>query len=193
MANDKWLMGIVTLHDTIKMIYTRLATEDDIPLIQRIANETWPVAFADILTNEQLRYMLDMMYSTSSLIQQMRHKGHIFILAGTEIENPSGVAAFALNHNGVPVTKIHKAYILPEAQGNGLGKSLFAWIYRQSLKKGIAKICLNVNRNNSKALAFYKKSGFEITGQEDIPIGKGYLMEDYILEKTLFAEITKEG
>nr|MBI1230905.1 GNAT family N-acetyltransferase [Cytophagales bacterium] len=175
------------------MIYTRLATEEDIPLIQRIANETWPVAFADILTSEQLRYMLDMMYSTSSLLQQMRHKEHIFILSGTEIENPLGFAAFEFNLGGLPVTKIHKAYILPEAQGRGLGKRLFSWIYQESLKKGIYRICLNVNRNNFRALAFYEKSGFEITGQENIPIGRGYLMEDYILEKTLSAEITDEG
>jgi ribosomal protein S18 acetylase RimI-like enzyme len=45
-------------------------------------------------------------------------------------------------------------------------------------------LSLNVNRFN-KAFVFYQKMGFEIIAEEDIPIGQGYLMEDYIMEKQL--------
>jgi ribosomal protein S18 acetylase RimI-like enzyme len=39
---------------------------------------------------------------------------------------------------------------------------------------------LNVNRNN-KALGFYQKFGFVILREEDIDIGNGYFMNDYIM------------
>ena len=39
---------------------------------------------------------------------------------------------------------------------------------------------LNVNRHN-KAINFYKKLGFIITMEEDIDIGNGYYMNDYVM------------
>ena len=43
---------------------------------------------------------------------------------------------------------------------------------------------LNVNRFN-KAQYFYKKLGFEVAYEEDIEIGNGYLMEDFVMEKKI--------
>jgi hypothetical protein len=43
---------------------------------------------------------------------------------------------------------------------------------------------LNVNRFNN-AQFFYQKKGFQIVETIDIPIGEGYWMEDFIMEKKL--------
>jgi ribosomal protein S18 acetylase RimI-like enzyme len=43
---------------------------------------------------------------------------------------------------------------------------------------------LNVNRYN-KARFFYEKLGFVIMKEEDIDIGSGYYMIDYVMEKKL--------
>lgn len=170
------------------MIHINQAAISDIPVIQRIAYHTWPVTFEHILSMDQLTYMLDMMYSSVSLGRQIQQKGHAFLLAGIGVQEPMGFAAFEINFQGSPVTKVHKIYILPEAQGKGLGKALFEYISSESVKRGNRSLSLNVNRNNTKALEFYKKNGFEIVGEEDIQIGQGYLMEDYILEKDLKGE-----
>lgn len=170
------------------MIHTYQATISDIPVIQRIAYHTWPITFEQILSLEQVTYMLDMMYSSVSLIQQIQEKGHSFLLAKIEEQEAMGFASFEINYEGLPVTKIHKIYILPESQGKGLGKNLFDRILQESVAKGIKRLSLNVNRSNEKALAFYQSAGFEVVAEEDIPIGQGYLMEDYILEKNLTTE-----
>ena len=49
---------------------------------------------------------------------------------------------------------------------------------------GAKKLSLNVNRQN-QAAHFYQKAGFSITATEDIDIGNGYYMNDYIMEKDL--------
>ncbi|WP_158857629.1 GNAT family N-acetyltransferase [Lunatibacter salilacus] len=170
------------------MIQIHSATVGDIPVIQRIAYHTWPVTFEHILSMEQLTYMLDMMYSSVSLAQQIQQKGHAFLLAGIGEKDPMGFAAFEINYQGLSITKVHKIYILPEAQGKGLGKSLFERISKESIEKGNLRLSLNVNRNNTKAMEFYQNNGFEVVGEEDIQIGQGYLMEDYILEKDLTAD-----
>ncbi len=43
---------------------------------------------------------------------------------------------------------------------------------------------LNVNRQN-KAVDFYKNIGFKIIKEVDIPIGEGYFMNDYVMQKEL--------
>jgi hypothetical protein len=43
---------------------------------------------------------------------------------------------------------------------------------------------LNVNRHNP-ATVFYQKMGFEIVYSEDIDIGQGFWMNDYVMRKTL--------
>jgi hypothetical protein len=52
-----------------------------IPIIQHIAKITWAIAYKEIISNEQLDYMLDKMYSTESLQNQIQVQGHQFILA----------------------------------------------------------------------------------------------------------------
>ena len=40
---------------------------------------------------------------------------------------------------------------------------------------------LNVNRQNI-AVGFYKKLGFNIVAEEDISIGNGFFMNDYVMQ-----------
>jgi ribosomal protein S18 acetylase RimI-like enzyme len=55
-------------------------------------------------------------------------------------------------------------------------------IYSEIKKNGAGSIELNVNRYNN-ALAFYQKLGYEILREEDIDIGEGFYMNDYVLFK----------
>jgi ribosomal protein S18 acetylase RimI-like enzyme len=41
-----------------------------------------------------------------------------------------------------------------------------------------------VNREN-KAIGFYNKLGFTIIAEEDIPIGNGFFMNDYVMQISL--------
>ncbi|HRH99486.1 MAG TPA: GNAT family N-acetyltransferase [Saprospiraceae bacterium] len=155
----------------------------DIEKIQTIARITWPVTFKQILSQEQLEYMLQMMYSTESLREQMEAKTHQFLIAKQD-ENALGFASYELNYLNEPKTKIHKIYILPAQQGKGLGKLLFDEIEKTAIENKQLILSLNVNREN-KAIEFYQHRGYKVIRQEDISIGNGYWMEDYVMEKTI--------
>ena len=73
---------------------------------------------------------------------------------------------------------------MPEAQGNGVGIQLINEIINHAKKKNDNILFLNVNRFN-KAQHFYSKLGFQIAFEEDISIGNGYLMEDFVMEKEI--------
>ena len=165
------------------MIRIIKAEEEQFTTIRSIALQTWPHTFGDILSREQIDYMLEWMYSIPAIESQVYEKGHTFILA-KEDDTFLGYASYQLNYSGEEKTKIHKIYVLPSAQGKGIGKKLIDHISGAALSHGNRILSLNVNRNN-KAVDFYKKTGFKIAGSEDISIGRGFLMEDYIMEKKL--------
>lgn len=161
----------------IKIIAAQL---EDIPVIQSIAAAAWPIAFSDILSAEQITYMMEMMYSTAALKEQITTNNHLFLIAKEDDKNV-GYLSFELNYKKQQKTKIHKIYLLPDTQGRGIGRQLFDEVSRIALLNSNHTLSLNVNRDNM-AVNFYKKIGFEIVGQEDISIGNGFLMEDYIME-----------
>lgn len=158
----------------------RLATINDIPVIQHIVYETWPVAYATILANEQLQYMLNLIYSTKALTQQL-NQGQQFYLASNQ-NDTIGFAAFS--HLEADIYKLHKLYVLPHIQKSGAGKKLLQTVQSEVKKLGGKKLHLNVNRANT-ALTFYQLHGFKIISEDDIDIGEGYFMNDYIMEKIL--------
>ncbi|HET7819697.1 MAG TPA: GNAT family N-acetyltransferase [Bacteroidia bacterium] len=159
------------------------ASEKDISVISEIARQTWPDTFKNILTLKQIEYMLDMMYSEDSLTKQIRDKNHVFYLAKDESKF-IGYVSYELNHPTSYKTKIHKIYILPSVQGKGVGKLLMNKVADIALQNNTTILSLNVNRDN-KAINFYEKFGFTKIGREDIDIGNGFFMEDFIMEKKL--------
>ena len=166
-------------------MYFLEAKSEHIPIIQDIAQATWPVAYANILSQAQSDYMLNMMYTDRALKKQMEELGHHFLLIGNENTSEYlGFVSFEFNYRATLQTKIHKLYVLPQFQGMRLGQILIEKVSEKTVDRGNVSILLNVNRYN-QALNFYKHIEFNIIGEDNIDIGNGFLMEDYILEKRI--------
>lgn len=157
--------------------------KDEIWKIQKVAHRTWPETFKDILSDAQLYYMLDMMYSTSSLKNQMENNVLFFSYEGQY--EAFGFIGFEIIENKTSKElKIHKLYVNPIYHNKSIGKSLVLFAISFAKKEDISTITLNVNRFNA-AVGFYKHMGFNIVKTEDIDIGNNYLMEDYVMHLTL--------
>lgn len=157
------------------------ANLSDLKKVREIALKTWPLTFANILTPEQIDYMLNWMYQLEALEQQVQEKGHVFLLAN-EGENSLGFCAYELHAKGPSKTKIHKIYLLPEAQGQGVGKKLIQKVAQIAQKNGDTHLFLNVNKFNQSAIEFYSKIGFYEDFREVIDIGNGFVMDDVVME-----------
>lgn len=165
------------------MIEIHKNADSNFTSIRSIAEEVWPIAYGEILSKEQLHYMMEMMYSVTSLQKQADAKGHHFILAYSD-KTPVGFASYEFNYNGTAGTKIHKIYVLSDQQGKGIGKILIDHIMNVARQNNQEALLLNVNKNNV-AIHFYKKLGFIIIAEEVIDIGKGYVMDDYVMQLSI--------
>ena len=153
----------------------RQATESDIETIQSIAKITWAVTY-DFLPVGQMEIMLDWMYSTTSLQQQMQNGHHFFVALVDEI-----IVGFAsVSKQDESISKLNKLYVLPTTQKTGAGKALLQRVISFAQENEAKEIQLQVNRNNN-AKDFYIKHGFTILYEADFEIGNGYFMNDYVM------------
>ncbi len=159
------------------MVAVKKVGPEAIPVIQNLANIIWPLTYSELITPQQVDYMMELIYSKPSLQKQIE-KGHQFIVA-FDAAKPVAFASYSARQNNASIYKLHKIYILPNQQGKGIGKQLISYITKDIAP--IKTLQLNVNRHN-KALRFYQKMGFKIIAEEDIDIGDGFYMNDYVME-----------
>ena len=164
----------------MSMITIQQATLDDCADIQAVANVAFPATYANILSEDQLKYMMEWMYATENLHKQMLDEGHTYYIARTESGVPAGYVS--IRQEGPDLYHLEKIYVLPDMQGKHIGHTLFKHAIRaiKALHPSPCRMELNVNRSNP-ALGFYKRMGMEKVREGDFPIGNGYYMNDYIM------------
>ena len=155
----------------------RKATAEDIPLIRELVFKIWPQTYAAILSQEQIDYMLEMMYSEASLQKQISNGSRFIIVY--EKDNPIGYAAYF--SKSPSVFKLDKIYVLLSLQGRGIGRYIIDYVITEIKARGATALQLQVNRGN-KARDFYEKLGFVVIDQKDFDIGSGFVMDDYVME-----------
>jgi ribosomal protein S18 acetylase RimI-like enzyme len=156
---------------------------EDLPLIHELGRQTFYPTYLPFISQEQVDYMFHMMYDLSALEQQVRDKGHVFLLAFSDEGQPLGFVSYQLHYRDLSC-KVHKLYVLPLLQAKGTGRALLDSVAEHAGAAGQDSILLNVNREN-KAVDFYRHLGFEVALVEDIDIGNGYFMNDYEMKKPL--------
>ena len=154
---------------------------NDLLRIEQLVRVIWPIAYKEIISSEQIEYMLMGGYSIASLMKQSETQ-QFYIFTD---ENNVDLGFVALEHfTNENKTKIHKLYVLSNLQQKGIGTFLMNFAATEAKKMGNEVLFLNVNKYNS-AQKFYTKLGFNITNDVVIDIGNGYVMDDYIMEKTI--------
>jgi diamine N-acetyltransferase len=151
------------------------ANEDDLAIVTNLATRIWNEYYITIISRAQIDYMLNLMYSQQSLLEQLMVKHHQFYLIYLE-----GIAIgfISVNKENDGEWFLNKFYILTQQAAKGIGSMVF-----NELKKVIQpkKITLTVNRQNYKSINFYFKNNFKIERVADFDIGNGYVMNDFVM------------
>ncbi|MBQ7792687.1 MAG: GNAT family N-acetyltransferase, partial [Clostridia bacterium] len=78
---------------------------------------------------------------------------------------------------------LSKFYLKENFRGKGIGRAMMDEVCR--LGEGLQAVYLTVNKQNHGPIAVYQKLGFQIVDSVETDIGNGYIMDDYIMEKSL--------
>ena len=144
---------------------------EDYGTVYEFMRPLWLETYGKILPEKQILFLLDKYFSKNGLSH--------YLALGYQYRkiDDCGVCVFVERETDVYLDKL---YLLPAARGKGYPQKVFA-----ELQKCGKPITLNVNEANKRALACYKKNGFEIVRQELINLGNGMINRDFILQKPI--------
>ncbi len=165
------------------MLKIEIADTENIPTIVDIAYKTWFPTYKNVISQEQIDFMFGEMYTPEAIFKQMEFLKHTFLIIYSD-DAALGFASFSEIIDLEPKTfKLHKLYLLPEAQGKNVGSQLIAEVEKLVNNANAEYLILNVNRNNS-AYHFYLKKGYTVRETVDIPFAE-FVLNDYVMEKKL--------
>jgi ribosomal protein S18 acetylase RimI-like enzyme len=159
------------------------AAEADLPAISELAGVIWRACYPGIITRAQIDFMLARMYALETMRDEIRSQGIHYDCLFMD-GNMAGFASYGPTEQ-TAVFKLHKIYLHPGWQGRGLGSLLLQHCEREVRKLGASRLILNVNKNNTKAIAAYQRNGSTITDSVITNIGGGFVMDDFIMAKKL--------
>lgn len=97
-----------------------------------------------------------------------------------EPDDPDVAAAIRIH----PASELSKCYVRESAHGGGVAQSLMAAALSAARDTGAVGMWVATHRDNSRALRFYGKSGFERVGTKLFDLG-GTIEHDVVLERSL--------
>lgn len=160
--------------DTIT--FDPVTTPEEYPVLFQLASEIWAITYRDILSPDQIDYMLNMMYAPE-VVEKERNEGIVF-----ELVRNDGIPVGFLSYGPYAPGKIklHKLYLSGSCHGRGIGSGMLTHVKEAAKRLGAGEVLLNVNKNNARAIKAYKRNGFSLIREEKNPIGNGFFMDDYV-------------
>lgn len=144
--------------------------------IAALADTIWREHYIPIIGKPQVDYMLKKFQSDEAIREQVQNGMSYFLLEARG--EPCGYFAFEKRGEDLFLSKI---YVLKSERGKGLGKLAMGYLRETADRWKCRRICLTVNKDNSRSIAAYKKLGF-VQGPGTIKdIGDGFIMDDYLM------------
>ena len=140
------------------MFYVRTASVEDLPVIRDILVETWHATYDPIYGPEKVGEITADWHSLAQLEENLRAPNSEFIVA----DNGEVVGGMAYAVQSGKTILLRQLYVHPRYHGGKTGLHLLIEIENSFMDCN--EIRLEVEEKNERAVAFYKKYGFEIAG-----------------------------
>ena len=156
-------------------IRIRRAVEDDALALSVLAEATFRAAFAESNTAANMQLHCAAHYGQALQLAEIRESS----LETWVAELDSRLVAYiqlrfdaaSLAIEGKRSVEIQRFYVDASHHGTGLARELMAHAVARADAVGCAVLWLGVWERNAKALAFYRKWGFEIVGEHIFKVG----------------------
>ncbi len=152
---------------------------DGIGALVALAREIWHAHYPDIISHDQIEYMLAQRYSPDVIRDELGRAG-IWWDVLREDGRLAGFSSYFLT--GKPgEMKLDKLYVDTARQRRGYGGRLIERATEVARSRGCDRLVLTVNKRNAIAIAAYRKHGFEVVDAVVTDIGGGFVMDDYVM------------
>ncbi|MEA4921237.1 MAG: GNAT family N-acetyltransferase [Clostridiaceae bacterium] len=166
-------------------------TTNDYQYLCELSEKTYKDTFAVFCSEETMQAYLEEAFCETKIIGELSDKHSEFYFAKNddtvvgyikvnEFEAQSDIKDHA-------ALELERIYIFQDYQNQGYGKELLEKAVSIAAQKGKAYVWLGVWEKNEKAIGFYRKNGFEISGEHIFVMGEER-QRDYIMKKEIFSK-----
>ena len=160
--------------------------ESDIAEVVELARAIWYQHYPDIISVEQIEYMLGQRYHPDLIRAQIasaRAWWDKLVVDGAMVAFSSCELS---DHPGE--MKLDKLYVRYDLRRHGYGSRLISNAEQRARAAGCTQLRLQVNRNNRSAVDAYRRNGFTVAEEAKFDIGNGFYMDDYVMAKAVGPE-----
>ena len=149
--------------DITESLQLKPVLSSDAKTLFMLMREIYPMAYSHFWT-DQGDWYVNTQYCEKNILKELLEENSedYFILFNNEVV---GNFRFIWDEKLTGLSKenqlkLHRIYLHPKAQGNGIGKTLLAWLDAKALRKGYEIIWLDAMDAQFKVFQFYKKLGY---------------------------------
>lgn len=163
----------------------RPAGPEDADALALVAQATFLEAYAGLVQVADLIAHCQTQNSAAAFREALDAGAQAWLVEAEKTGAPLGFAL--LTKSALPDPQpgdieLKRIYLLDRCKGQGLAGDLLDTV--AAAASGHRRLVLGTNRDNERALGFYRKSGFEIVGTRHFTVGQE-VFDDYILAKSL--------
>jgi len=154
----------------------------DFDTVKTLAERIWRQHYVPIIGPDQVEYMLAGRYTPEKLSAYLDAADRWLLLVR---EGDDAIGYFSWARVSADEMKLEQLYLLAERRGGGLGKRMMTHVEDHARAQGCTRLMLTVNRGNTRSLQIYEKSGFTVREEAKFDIGNGYVMDDFVMVKSI--------
>lgn len=185
------------------LTFIPVQTDDDIEKTAQLAYEIWNEYWPDLIGQAQTTYMVETFQSTQAIKEDITQHEYLYYLVYDDENTLVGYTAAApevfttlddplAHQHGTEVSKhflrrlfISKIYLRASERGKHYASRIIEFWENYCEEHDLDGMYLTVNRDNELGIRAYLGRGFSIYQDFAAPIGSGFIMDDYIMGKSL--------
>ncbi len=153
---------------------------EDIRTVEQLATLIWHEHYTPIIGSAQVVYMLEKYQSLQAMQQQMAEGTRYFLIRNKQ----ESIGYFSVQSKSDSLF-LSKLYVLKSYRAQGVGKTALNYMEGLAKTAGLNNISLTVNKYNTHTIKTYERMGFSIVDAVVNAIGNGFVMDDYLMLKSI--------
>lgn len=165
----------------------RAATAADAMMLAALGARTFRDTFAADNTAPDMAAYLAQAFTVERMADELADAGSTFLLAVTIADDAIGYAKLRTGTNepgvsGPAPVELQRLYVDRSVMGGGVGAALMEACLAAAQTAGFGTLWLGVWEHNARALAFYRRWGFEVVGTHAFCLGAD-VQTDLIMQR----------
>lgn len=160
---------MITISENIQL---KAISSQDSKSLFKLMKEIYPTAYSHFWTDNGDWYV-NSQYSKENILNELSQENadyYFVVFKGEIIGNLRIIWDEKLEGlSEEKQVKLHRIYLHPKTQGNGLGKKLMVWLAEITKQKDYQIIWLDAMDSQPQAFQFYKKLGYQYHSHTFLP------------------------